>query len=225
MTTLFSTGILGFFSPLFIFIAAWALLYAIMEYAAVFGKEKQGLRALLAFVSAALLVSTRFGIRFLEFFIPWALIIAIATFFIILVFRVFGITDADIVSAGKSSAARTWIIILLVLVLFFGVFRAFTPEQPDLGIPVQQATNTSAWQQNPYAQPAPPGSLYPPGYYAPNQPRTNDPDLQTPEDPLEGGTFGNTFADVITHPKVLGMLLTLLVAVFAIMFLTSGAKK
>jgi hypothetical protein len=159
MATFLDVGLLSAFGTIFTFILVWIIVYGLLEYTKVFGDKKQGINGLVAFSSAMLVLASQYALKFVNFVVPWFMILAIAIFLILFVFRVFGIKEDSFVFAGKE--ARMWIIVLSIVILMFGFGSVFGQTTLNRGAStnntiengstaVTNATNTGSFSANLY---------------------------------------------------------------------------
>ncbi|RME53959.1 hypothetical protein D6783_00345 [Candidatus Woesearchaeota archaeon] len=206
-------GLLSNFTPIFLFLFTFITIYGIQEYAKLFGEGRSGIRALIAFSAATLLISTQTGRLFLEFTIPWLLILGIVAFFILLLFRIFGLSDNEFIAAAKDTTVITWLLIFVGVIALFGVGKAFSQ------------TTTTSTTPDVFSEHDNPSTNNPPNYdelppYQDQQLPAQQPQTAQTYDIARGGRFAKTVATTFTHPKVLGLIVLILISVFAILFLT-----
>lgn len=140
MTTLLNIGILQHFSGIFIFLFVFALIYAALSKSKFFGGDKQGLYAIIAFVVAILIASSKFALRLVAIVIPWYTALAIVAFLILLVYGVLGAKEEHLDSIVKSGQLRGWIIGFGVAILIFGLAFTFGEELRNVGYSSNEST-------------------------------------------------------------------------------------
>jgi len=101
----------------------YGLLYTHYYNTKAFGEGKQGLNGLVALSVAVLVLASKFAMQFVNFVVPWFLILAVVVFLIIFIFRIFGIGPESIQAAGKQ--ATFWVITLAIIILLFGFGSVF----------------------------------------------------------------------------------------------------
>lgn len=119
----------------------------------------------------------------------------------------FGLKQGDLV-AGKSRELRTWVIILTVVILLFGLGAAFgqTTREATTGPTTSTGTTEPSTGEPGYV------------YYGDDFQETHTTTSQN----TEPETFGEDVMATLFHPKVLGMIVILLIGAFAMFLLTKG---
>lgn len=187
-------GLLSFFGSLFTFILVWIIVYALLEHTKALGEGKKGLNGLIGIAVAVLVLASKYALSFINFIVPWFLILAVAVFLIIFVFRIFGIGTESIIAGGKS--ATMWVIFFSVIILLFGfgsVFGQITLNKGDEG---NQSTSTGD-----------------------DTSADGSGDLDT--GPVDTEDYTKNVYNTLFHPKILGLALIFLIGVIALVFLTS----
>jgi len=205
MATFLDIGLLGAVSSLFMIILVFVIMYGFLSWTKPFGDKNEGLYALIAFGFAIISMASKGFITLIMFVTPWFFTIIFIGFFILFVLMMFGLKQSDL-TAGKSSELRTWVIILTVVVLLFGLGAAFGQRTLDAGTePKTIITSTGE-----------PGEIYYGDDYYTETTST------TPTTTTASQSFGDNVMATIFHPKVLGMIVILLVGAFAMFLLTRG---
>lgn len=206
MATFLDVTFVGKFSIIFTFLFVYVLIYGIAEFAKPFGKDKKSLSALMALAIAVMVVVSPTMSRLVNYLIPWFFVIALILFFILFALRIFSGDKFDFTNAMKDKRVYTWIIVLTVVIMIFGLGNAFGQSNLEKG----------AWDGT---TPAP-----------------SDDDIGTTADDFIDSTgvgntqvdgsrvatddFGTNMTNTIFNPKVLGLMLVMLVAVFAMFFIS-----
>ena len=193
--------LLSLFWPVFFLILAWIIIYGILEYTKVFNKN---LNSIIAFAGAVLLSISDIGRNFLGFTISWLVNLAIIIFFIILLFRTFGIKESTIIDAGKSEEVITWVLVAVAFILFFGFGKAFPTEH---AVVVEAPAENMNGIQNGLEMNAQLVEI------------THENDI------MHGGEKGNYIVSVFRNPAILGLIVILFIAAFAVMFLTKPVSS
>jgi hypothetical protein len=194
MATFLDVSLFGFFSTIFTFILVWVVVYGIMEYRKILGEGKQGLHGLVALAVAVLVLASKFAINFVNFVTPWFLILALVVFFIIFVFRVFGVEMGDITQAGKN--AHMWIIVFAIIILLFGFGAVFGQETLQKGTGENQTISNG----------------------------DDGDGTDNGEESTDTGSYTENVYNTLFHPKVLGLVFLLAIGVIALVFLTTKDK-
>ncbi|MBN2457666.1 hypothetical protein JXB31_00875 [Candidatus Woesearchaeota archaeon] len=211
-TLVMDGGLLNFFSPVFIFLFIFALLYAIFQWAKIFGTNKV-IHAMLAIVIAL------FGSFFsqsargmIEYVIPWFTFLLIFGVIIIVMFKMFGVSDESLTFAVKTPAVM-WTILIVAVVLLLGALSSAFGEK-TLSFTQESTTETSDGSSDAN------GEL--------NADSDTEKGILNPGNPGSGGTatgdIKHNIGATFYHPRVLGMLFILLIAATALRMLTGPAS-
>lgn len=195
MATFLDIGLLEYVKVLFPFILVWAVVYAILEWRQIFGKNT-GLHSVIALVLAILTVLSDPVVQIIENMTPWFAMLLIFSVFIILFLKFFGVSDEAIKFAfEKSSDARVlvyWVVVVSIIVLaasFGSVFFSGT-------------------------------SVYVGGDgVSPGESVIESVDSGSSDYGVATSSGQVNFAATLFHPKVLGMLLILIIAALTIKLL------
>jgi len=137
-------GLLGNFSAIFTFILIFALLYAVFQFSKVFGDNK-GIHALVAIIIALIASISSKVVIVINTMIPWFVLLFMLIIFILIGFKIFGVSDSQLLKVIKQETAIIyWIISLSVIILAFSLNAAFGQELLELqdsGEEIRTATN------------------------------------------------------------------------------------
>ena len=207
MATFLDIGLLGAVSTLFMVILIFVIVYGFLSWRKPFGGENQGLYALVAFGIAIISMTSRGFVTLIMTITPWFFTLIFIGFFILFILMMFGLKEKDLM-AGKTKELRTWVIILTVIIMLFGLGAAFGQTTLEAG------TGTTP-NNNGEPSTGEPGQIY-----------YGDDFQETTTTTTTARTASQDFADnvlaTIFHPKVLGMIVILLVGAFAMFLLTKG---
>jgi hypothetical protein len=195
MVEFLDTSILGYFSIIFTFLLVFVILYGLLSLTRPFGEGKNGLYAIVAFAFAILSISSRSILNLITFVTPWFFMLIFISFFVLFVLMIFGL-KADQVKAGLSSELRTWVIILTVVILIFGIGATFGQQTLEEG---RSNTGENTGQTDPVVSPDP----------------GPDRDTSTATD-----DFTTNVMNALFNPQVLGLIVVMLVGAFAMFLLT-----
>jgi hypothetical protein len=202
MATFPGFSLLENFSGVFTFLFSFALLFGILEVTHPFGKEKKGLNSFLALMLALMISFSSRVTNIISFMAPWFVVTIVVIFFIMLIEMMFGV-DVGVfkkIATGESgNYGRTityWIITIASIILLLGLSQEFGQE-------VGPYLNNETISENPdqYVETQLGSTTVPTG-------QTNTDDFQQ--------NLGAT----LFHPKVLGMIVILLIASFAVRLLS-----
>lgn len=207
MATFLDMTFFGNFSIIFTFLFVYVLIYGIAEMSSPFGKDKKSLNALMALAIAIMLVVSPTMVRLVQFIIPWFFIIALVLFFVLFALRIFSGDKFDFSGAVKDKRVYTWIIVLVVVIMIFGLGSAFGQSSLDKqngGVVHNDNVNlnNSDYNSNDFIEGTGVGNT-----------EFNGKSVAT-------DNFSTNLTNTIFNPKVLGLMLIMLVAVFAMFFIS-----
>ena len=217
MATFLDFSLVRNFAGIFTWLLVWVITYGLLEVTGFFGKERQGINAMIAFALAFLALFTP-PVRFMvEFAVPWLTALAIGVFFIIFVFMAFGV-PADMIKGWAETSVRPWIIAISVLIIIFAMGGAF--GQPLLeegqgarGTPIPGEgigfTGEFVEGENTGDYPVDGGM----------QPTQQGVPVGIGSGPARRNAFADNLILTFTHPKVLALVFIMLLATFTIVFL------
>ncbi|MBN1275249.1 hypothetical protein JXA12_03075 [Candidatus Woesearchaeota archaeon] len=192
-------GFFGNFSIIFTFLLVYVIVYGILEMRKPFGADKRNLNALLGTAVAVLVVVSGPMVSLVNYIIPWFLIIALIVFFILFALGIFG-QGVDFSDLARKKQISTWIIVLAVVVLLFGIGNAFGQSKLEQGgwDGTEPVNTTNSGEDDP----------------------TGLKNTGTDGSSVATSDFATNVVNTLFNPKVLGLMLILLVAVFAMFFLS-----
>ena len=212
MVTFLDIGLLGAVSSIFMIILVFVIMYGFLSWTKPFGGSNQGLYALIAFAFAIISMMSKGFVTLITTITPWFFTLIFIGFFILFVLMMFGLKEKDLV-AGKSPELRTWVIILTVVVLLFGLGAAFGQTTLDAGTGTTTAPTTPNNQEP---------STGEPGYVYYGDDFTYQDTNNQATTSTASQSFGENVMATLFHPKVLGMVVILLIGAFAMFLLTKG---
>ena len=211
MVTFLDIGLLGAISTIFIMILVFVIMYGFLSWRKFFGEGNQGLHALIAFAFAILSVMSRGFSTLIAYITPWFFTLIFIGFFILFILMMFGLKEKDLV-AGTTPQLRTWVIILVVVVMLFGLGAAFGQTTLEAGTGLNENVVTP---QEPIT--GEPGYVYYGDdykYYEETTPKT--------QPRPDSDDFADNVMATLFHPKVLGLIVIMLIGAFAMFLLTKG---
>jgi hypothetical protein len=195
MATFLDISILGNFIGIFTFLLVFVIVYGMLELFNIFGNGHKGLHAIIALAIAFIVIFSKGVVAVIQTFTPWFTILILVIFFILFAVRMFGATDADIRNElTGGSTVTTWIIILTVVILLFSLGTGFGQESLVQG----QSSGVSATQTN------------------------SSTNSTVDAGSTSTANFNQNLYNTLFHPKVLGLILIMLLAVIAMLFLTGS---
>jgi hypothetical protein len=224
MATFLDVSILSGFTPIFVWILIFAIVYGLLEFVKPFGKDnKQLIHGTIAVIIAFIFVTSGVSVRFITLSTPWFVVLGLVLFFILFFSKMFGDIDADIKKSITSGPVLAWILIFVGIIVFVGLSDSFGQELLEQGEGIQTAP--SGYQPGQVVQ-GPNGStvVVPSQNYVANSPASLNP--ATPgTTSTTTDKFSTNLLNIIRHPKVLGVVFVLLVAAFALLFLSNPVSK
>lgn len=219
MATFLEIGLLSKFSIIFTFLFVYAIVYGLLEYGNLFGKGgsegRKGIHAIVALTISFISVISKPISLLIGFMIPWFFILALVIFFIIFAIKIFTGDKYDMSRAiTTNSQVYTWIIVFAIVIMIFGLGKAFgsntlkagqwdgTTNSDSKEISVEEYQNNNS-QVNEFIEETGVGNTQLSGDSGSTA--TND--------------YSRNVLNTIVNPKVLGMIFVMLVAVFAMFFL------
>ncbi len=214
MATFLDISLLGKFNIIFTFLFVYAIAYALLEYGNIFGKGgsegRKGIHSIIAIAIAFVAVLSKPFTTLINFMIPWFFILTLVIFFIIFAIKIFTGDKVDLSKAiTTTSQVYTWIIVFAIVIMIFGLGKAFGSQTLKAGgwETIQENNTNNTYQANvPMEE-----TINKTGIG--NNHLTGDPTRTATSD------YSKNVLNTIVNPKVLGMIFVLLVAMFAIIFL------
>ncbi|MFC2136032.1 hypothetical protein ACFLTH_15565 [Bacteroidota bacterium] len=193
MATFLDIGLISKISIIFVFLLVFAIIYAVLEYITPFGSDKKGIHAIIGLAIAFIIIISKPAVLMVNFMTPWFLVLFLFIFFIIFAVRMFGTTEATTASIITDRQVYPWLIIIVIVIFIAGLSKVFGQQLLEQGTQI-------------------------------NPDDYEDGDVILPGD-IEGGStktasFGDNVLNTIIHPKVLGLIAIMLIAMFAVIFLT-----
>lgn len=115
------------FSFIFPFLLVWTVVYAILEYREMFGKQKE-LHAIIAFVTAMLVALTKPAVEVISTMTPWFIVLLMVFVLMIMFFRFFGVKEEQIASVFVSPEyywVGWWLVIVSLLLFAAAIGKVF----------------------------------------------------------------------------------------------------
>ncbi len=131
MATPLDFGLLANFASLFPFLLVTVMVYAIMTKLEPFG-ESRGVYAFLAFVLGVLTLFSPIAIKSINRMAPWFVLLFIFSLFLLMAFKMFGVTDkniTDIITSSEHGDTFFYWVIALVLIIGVGSLTSVVSEE------------------------------------------------------------------------------------------------
>ncbi len=158
-TPTINISFLQYFSPIFIFVLVFVMVYGILQFTKFLGENKI-IHALIGFFIAVIFLFSTEAITVVQVIAPWFTVLFIFIIFILMAYKLFGATDdqiRDVIS--KASAVQYAILALAIIILLFGLGAGFGQKLLGYGADIsevreaaieagEESTATSSYQQN-----------------------------------------------------------------------------
>ena len=123
MVTVLDAGLLQNFSVIFSFIFVIAIVYGIFSLIGLFGESK-GLQILIAFIIGLMVIIIPEVNKLITTMVPWFTLFFIFILFLLVAYKIFGATDADIMGALRGNTAIVWFIGIIFVIIVLASFGA-----------------------------------------------------------------------------------------------------
>lgn len=118
-------GILDYFSALFAALLVFAIVFALLGQTRILGENKV-IQALVAIILALLVLIYPDLIQLINFISPWFVLVFIFIVMLLLVYRIFGVSEHAIAEYVQSDRTLSWILVAIgLIILLAGVFTVF----------------------------------------------------------------------------------------------------
>jgi len=194
-------GLVQYFSPVFLLILVFAVIYGTFQWAKILGDNKV-LHATIAFIVALFVAIFSDGARaMVSFMVPWFTMLAILITFSIMLYKIFGATDADVRSFIRTRADAQWTLFIVIVIIVLGALaNAYGQNQLPITNPDAPKNADGTIDQG--------SNLGNPG--------TTD---------TTSGNFKQNLGATFYHPKVLGMLLLFIIGAITVSSLARPVFK
>ena len=142
-TPMIELGFLNYFSPIFVFLLVFVIVYAIMQFTSFAGKNKI-LHALIGFLIAVVFLFSTSATTVVTFIAPWFTIMFIFIIFMLAAYKLFGATDDQIRGViSKNSTVQYFILALGIIIALFGLGSAFGQDLLGATQGISEAQDTT----------------------------------------------------------------------------------
>jgi hypothetical protein len=188
MVTLLQSGILEAILPIFSLLFVMAVVFGILSVTKLFGDSK-GLHILIAFILGIMVLLMPRVTALISVMMPWFTFFFIFIIFLLITYKLFGATDADIAGVLKADRTIGWIVLIICLVIGAGAAaKVYGQTLLDEGIGEQVEII------------APDGTTL---------------EVTQGTGTTVKGSYSENLSAAIFHPKILGFGLLMLIAVLA----------
>jgi hypothetical protein len=199
MATPLDMSLLQSFSGLFLFIMVYAVVYAVLGLTKVLGEDKKTINAIVALCFAIFISFSAKPNQIISTMIPWVAMVIVLIMFLLLAMRfMFGAKEGDdvlisVLGGGAKSSAGWWVFVAIMGIFLVALSSSVGPEvTPGSNTTTTTTTTTS-----------------------------DSTTVDTTAGSTETGNWQTNVLNTIYHPKVLGMLLILAIALAAIKMLST----
>ena len=141
MVTFLETGLLKYFTPIFVFLFVLVVLYALLQKTKILG-GKPNLDGLAAIAVSVLVLFSTESIQIINLFTPWVVVIFVFLILLFLVMMSFGTKEEQVWPLIGGQKPIVIILILLLIIAVSQVFSSvFNPQQGTDG-------SNAAWTTN-----------------------------------------------------------------------------
>ncbi len=124
-TPTLNISFLQYFSPIFIFVLVFVMIYGILQFTKFLGENKV-LHALIGFFIAVIFLFSTEAITVVQVIAPWFTVLFIFVIFILMAYKLFGATDDQIKNVMSNASALQYTILALgIIILLFGLGAGF----------------------------------------------------------------------------------------------------
>lgn len=195
MATVFDASILSHFTLIFSMILVMAIMYGILQFSNAFHGSK-GLHVLIAALMGLLMILVPDVVAVLGIMIPWFTLLFIFLIMLLLVYQIFGASEAMIAEA-LSDRALIWVFIIIAVIIALVSFSSVYGQR-------LLETGTPGAEGGVMAEMPAPASGTIGGTGTPN--------------------FANNLSATFFHPKVLGAFFMLLIATITMAIMAMEVK-
>lgn len=199
MATVLDLGLLNYFSVLYPVIIVWCIIFAILQKTGALGKSI-GINAVIAVAIAFMTLLSKTLVEMINFMVPWFAMAIIFFVLLILIFQMFGATEADFASAVKDKAVYWTLIGIALVILIAGFGKVMGQSFTEAAY--QPATTSGVTTIN--------GTTY------------TLPDQVSGTSNVASTNFEGSVNATLFHPKVLGLIILFAIAIFAVALLSGG---
>jgi hypothetical protein len=127
MATILDVGLLEFFTPIFVFVLVFSLVYALLSKTKMLS-ESAGVNGTIAVIIGLLLLIVPEAREVITIFTPWFTLFIILVIFIFLFFMALGVKEKSLLHvATQNNAFITFAIAIIVIIFLIALSKAFGP--------------------------------------------------------------------------------------------------
>lgn len=119
MVTLLESGLLGTLAPILSLLFVMAVVFGVLSMTKLFGDNK-GIHILIAFILGVMVLLMPNVNQVIMTMMPWFTFLFIFIVFLLLMYKIFGVTDSDIAGALKADRTIGWLIVIVALIIVGG---------------------------------------------------------------------------------------------------------
>lgn len=225
MATFLDTSLLGGAKVLLTFLLVYVVAYGLLTWIRPFGKDQPtGPYAIVALAAAFFSVVSGTVRYLIEFMTPWFLFLILFVFFLLLIVRMFNVSEGDLRGLIAMGSVHVWIVIFAIIILLFGLGSAFGQRSLEA---TQGESGGGVYYQGEGAfdnvedveiggGTSGPGVLQPVRATRDGTPQPGSPGATAT------GSYSLNLLNTLLHPKVLAIIALLLVAMVSIWLITQS---
>lgn len=196
-------GLLGQFNFIFIFLLVFAIVYGALAYINPLKDEKRGIYAIIGFVIAILVSASTGAVTVIKTMTVWFFVLGLLGFLLLFVIGIFGLKEKNFIELIQNKDVNTWVIIFAIVIILFALGSAFGESLLKKG----------DWEGNGEAVEAQPETM------TAEEVVTADQYVSGETQPQSAG-FADNVLRTIVNPNVMGLILVMFIALFAVIFLS-----
>ncbi len=140
MATPLDTGLLQTFSPVFIFILVFAVVYAIMDKFKLMGENKL-VKLTISFIIGILFLFSPDMINVVNVLTPWFVVFVIAIMFLLSIFLFMGVREGELTKAVENPQVYWPVLFIAIIVFIIALIQVFGGKLPDVEESVDDRTS------------------------------------------------------------------------------------
>ncbi len=151
MASIFTSNLMEFIMPIFIFIFVYAISYALLSSRKFLGENK-GVHAIVSLVFAFFISTTAFNFAFIQYFVPSVVLILIVIVFTLLLAQLLGFKEMDIITNifGSEKNASWFVFIVIIIVLVSILSSIYGPTLLEHG--ASDGNQTELTEENQFTE-------------------------------------------------------------------------
>ena len=133
-------GFLQYFSPIFVFVLVFVLVYAMLQFTKILGENKV-LHSIIAVMIAVVFLFSTGATTVVMFIAPWFTIFFIFIMFMIMAYKLFGATDDQVRTViAKAHSLQYFVLAIGIVIILLGLGSGFGQQLLEFGATTETAT-------------------------------------------------------------------------------------